>query len=91
MTHESYLVLCMQSSLNIQILQSINYQVNEIIFLSCLLGGKGRKPGFPNLKLIQSLQCCTPESVMAYCPENNSSERCKMICSPLFFLLIVLW
>lgn len=48
MIHESYLVLCIQSSLNIQIPQSINYQVNELIFLSCLLRGKGRNPGFPN-------------------------------------------
>lgn len=32
MIHESYLVLCIQSSLNIQILQSINYQANERFF-----------------------------------------------------------
>lgn len=32
MIHESYLVLCIQSSLNIQILQSINYQANGRFF-----------------------------------------------------------
>lgn len=30
-------------------------------FLSWLLRGKGRNLGFPNLKLIQSLQCCALE------------------------------
>lgn len=32
MIHESYLVFCIQSSLNIQIPQSINYQVTELFF-----------------------------------------------------------
>lgn len=87
--HESYLVLCIQSSLNIQILPSINYQENIFFFLILCAGGKElRNPGFLNFKLIQSLQYCTPDFVMAYCPENNCSERCKMTCSPLFFLLI---
>jgi len=43
MIHESYLVLCTQSSLNIQILQIINYQVNEISFQSCFGGGGWEK------------------------------------------------
>lgn len=41
MIHESHLVLCIQSSLNIQILWSLNYQVNEIFFSSCWLGEQG--------------------------------------------------
>lgn len=32
-----------------------------IFFLSCLVRGNGTNSGFPNLKLIKSLQCCTPE------------------------------
>lgn len=43
MIHESYLVFCIQSSLNIQIPQSINYQVNELIFVILFGEGEGKE------------------------------------------------
>lgn len=53
--------------------------------------GEGKETRLSKFEINSIIAVLHPwAAVLAYCPENNSSERCKMTCSPLFFLVIVL-